>query len=328
MYPTNRRDFLKAAAAALSAAPLHAPVLAGQQSSSDGIPKRPLGKTGEMVSIVGLGGYHIGTAEEKDAIAIMHEAIDQGMTFFDNSWDYHMGGSEKVMGKALAGGKRDKVFLMTKVCSRDYKKKKKHLEESLRRLQTDRIDLWQFHEINWSVDPDWIFDRGAIKAAIEARQAGKIRYIGFTGHRHFDHHVKMLGKPFEWDTVQLPLNMLDASFRSFQDKVLPILTDRNIAPIGMKALSGGVLPGKLKIPAELCRRYTLSLPVASLICGIRSRENLRQDLAVARNFQPLTEAELNEIADRYEDNAGKIENEPYKGPTYGSAYHARQHQNG
>jgi len=326
MQATNRRDFLKAAAASLAAAQLGAPVLGAQQPSADGLPKRPLGNSGEMVSIVGIGGYHIRTAADKDAIAIMHEAIDNGMTFFDNAWDYHMGGSEELMGKALAGGKRDKVFLMTKVCARDYRGAKQHLDDSLRRLKTDHVDLWQFHEINWSVDPDWIFDRGAIKAAIEAREAGKVRYIGFTGHRHYAHHVKMLGKPFDWDTVQMPLNILDASYRSFQKEALPLCVKRKISVIGMKALSAGVLPGRLGVPADLCRRYTLSLPVSTLVCGIRSREELLQDLAVARDFKPLTAEELTATAAKYEEAAAEGKNEPHKGPSYGSAYHARQHE--
>ena len=166
MNPIQRRAFLKTTAATLATSGLTVPVIADQQEDPAGLPTRPLGSTGQRVSIVGLGGYHIGTVEEREAIAIMHEAIDQGMTFFDNAWDYHMGGSEQVMGKALATeGRRDKVFLMTKVCDRDYEGCRKHLDDSLRRLQTDCIDLWQFHEINWDVDPDWIFEKGALKFA-------------------------------------------------------------------------------------------------------------------------------------------------------------------
>ena len=178
MSETNRRRFLQAAVASLAAAGLDSRVLAEQKDSPVGIPTRPLGKTGQRVSIVGLGGYHIGTAEEKEAIAIMHEAIDEGMTFFDNAWDYHDGGSEEVMGKALfTGGRRRRVFLMTKVCARDYNGARRHLEDSLRRLKTDTIDLWQFHEINWDVDPDWVFERGALKYALEAKKAGKVRML-------------------------------------------------------------------------------------------------------------------------------------------------------
>jgi len=325
MSDPKRRDFLKASATSLAAGWTW-PVLADQQESPAGIPTRPLGKTGQRVSIVGLGGYHIGTVEENEAIAIMHEAIDQGMTFFDNAWDYHEGGSEEVMGKALAAGRqRDKVFLMTKVCARDYDGARQHLHDSLRRLRTDRIDLWQFHEINWDVDPDWIFDRGALKFALEARKAGKIRYIGFTGHKDIAHHLKMLSKPFQWDTVQMPINMLDAHYRSFQKKVVPQCTRREIAVIGMKALAGGVIPKQLGIAAEVCRRFSLSLPISTLVCGISSRENLRQDLAMARGFQPMTQQEMAQLLAQTEEPGSDGKFEPFKTTRYGSAYHFRQH---
>lgn len=321
----DRRDFLKAATAALATVPIGNSVLANQEDSATGIPTRPLGKTGERVSIVGLGGYHIGLPEQPLAISLMHEAIDHGMTFFDNSWDYNNGRSEEVMGKALANGRRDQVFLMTKVCARDYEGARQHLEDSLRRLQTDHIDLWQFHEINWDVDPDWIFDRGALKFALEAREAGKIRFIGFTGHKHYRTFLKMLSKPFDWDTVQMPLNVLDTHFRSFQKEVMPRCTERHIAVIGMKALASGVIPSNLKIPAELCRRFTLSLPVSTLVCGIRSRENLQQDLAMARNFRPLVEDDLKQLLAETEEPAQDGKLERYKTTRYGSAYHFKQH---
>ncbi len=326
MKATNRREFLKAAAASLAAAQLGSPLLAAQQDTGDGLPKRPLGRTGEMVPIVGLGGYHVRTADDKTALAIIDEAIDNGMTFFDNAWDYHNGASEELMGKALAGSKRDKVFLMTKLCDRHYEGAKKHLEDSLRRLKTDRIDLWQFHEINWSIDAEWIFDRGGIRAAIEARKEGKVRYIGFTGHRHYAHLLKLLGKPFDWDTVQMPINILDATFRSFQKEMLPECARRNVSPIGMKALGGGLLPDKLNIPAELCRRYALSLPITTLVCGIRSHKDLRQDLGVARQFKPLTPEELVATAEQYEEPARDGKYEIFKTTEYGGAYHRRQHK--
>ena len=326
MNETNRRRFLKAAAASVAAAGLGSKVLAEQKDSPAGIPTRPLGKTGEQIPIVGLGGYHIGTAEEKEAVAIMHEAINEGMTFFDNSWDYHNGGSETVMGKALStGGRRRKVFLMTKVCARDYKGARQHLEDSLRRLKTRTIDLWQFHEINWDVDPDWIFDRGALKYALQAQKAGKIRYIGFTGHKDFAHHLKMLSKPYAWATVQMPINVLDAHYRSFQKKVLPECTRRKIGVIGMKGLSGGIIPTKLNVPAEMCRRFSLSLPISTLVCGIRSREDLRQDLAMARSFKPITENEIDAILGRTKEAGREGKLELYKTTRYGSAYHFKQH---
>jgi predicted aldo/keto reductase-like oxidoreductase len=326
MTSPNRRDFLRATAASLSAAGCGSAALAQQQDGPSGIPTRPLGKTGVRVSIVGLGGYHIGVPEKSEGIKIMHEAIEKGMTFFDNSWDYHDGGSEEVVGEGLAsGGRRDKVFLMTKVCARDYEGARQHLEDSLRRLKTDRIDLWQFHEINWDVDSEWIFDRGALKAALEARKEGKIRFIGFTGHRHSSHLLKMLGKPFEWDTVQMPINALDAHFRSFQKDVLPVCARRDIGVLGMKALASGIIPTQLKIPATLCRRFALSLPISTLVCGIRSVKDLRQDLAMARDFKPLTKEELDELLAETKGPGSDGKFEPFKTTKYGSAYHFRQH---
>ncbi len=326
MNDASRRDFLKRAAAGLAISGLGSSVLAAQEESSDGIPTRPLGKTGEKVSIVGLGGYHIGTMPEPEGIAIMHEAIDQGLTFFDNAWDYHDGGSEEVMGKALAtGGRRDKVFLMTKNCGRDYKESKQHLEDSLRRLKTDHLDLWQFHEINFPEAPDWIFDRGAAKAALEAKREGKVRYIGFTGHRYPDLLLEMLDKPLDWDTVQMPINVLDAQFKSFQKKVVPICNQRKIGVIGMKGLAGGgTVQAGLDVAA--CRRYALSLPISTLVCGIASRENLRQDIEVARRFRPMTEGELTQMLTDTREKAEDGRYEVFKtSPNYGSAHHRRQH---
>ncbi|MBC8873777.1 MAG: aldo/keto reductase [Planctomycetes bacterium] len=326
MNETDRRRFLKTAIASLTAAGLGTDVLADQQANPAGIPTRPFGKTGERVSIVGLGGYHIGGADDKEAVAIMHEAIDEGMTFFDNSWYYRNGRSEELMGKALStDGRRDKVFLMTKVCARDYKGAREQLEDSLRRLQTETIDLWQFHEINWDVDPDWIFDQGGLKYALEAKKAGKVRYIGFTGHKHFAHHLKMLANPFEWDSVQMPISVLDAHFCSFQKNVLPECTRRKIAAIGMKSLSNGILPTQLKMSAEVCRRFALSLPISVLACGISSRENLRQDLAMARAFKPITEKDIDDLLAQTKEAGREGKFEPHKTTRFGSAYHFRQH---
>jgi uncharacterized protein len=329
MSPVDRRQFLQAAAASLAAAGFGTDALADQEPHPAGIPTRPLGKTGERVAIVGLGGYHIGTVEEKQAIAIMHEAIDQGMTFFDNSWDYLDGRSEEVMGKALAtGGRRQKVFLMTKVCARDYRGAQEHLEQSLRRLQTDVIDLWQFHEINWDIDSEWLYEQGGLKAAVEAQKAGKVRYIGFTGHRDHTHLLKMLSTPHEWDTVQMPINVLDAHYRPFQELVLPQLNRRKIGAIGMKALAGGVIPKQLNIPAELCRRFALTLPICTLVCGIQSRENLLQDLAMARDFRPVSQQEIDDLLAQTAEPGKDGKLERYKTTRYGSAYHFRQHGEG
>lgn len=326
MHDTTRRDFLRVSMASLAAAGWGSVAMANQQDSPAGVPTRLLGRTGERVSLIGLGGYHIGIPEEKEAIALMHEAIDEGVRFLDNSWDYHDGGSEEVMGKALAiGGRRDKVFLMTKVCARDYNGARQHLDDSLRRLRTDMIDLWQFHEVNWDVDPDWIFDRGGLRYALEAQKAGKIRYIGFTGHKDPQHQLKMLAKPFPWHTAQMPINVLDAHYRSFQHLVVPECTRLQVGVIGMKALSSGKLPSELQISAEVCRRFALSLPISTLVCGIASRKDLRQDLAIARNFRPMTPEELEAALaqSKTPGNDGKFEH--YKTTRYGSDYHFKQH---
>ena len=323
----ERREFLKAVMASLAACGFGGQALGMQQDSAAGIPTRPLGRSDERIPIVGLGGYHIGVPDQTEAIRIMHEAIDEGMTFFDNAWDYHNGGSEEVMGKALAeSSRRKKVFLMTKACDRDYQGAKKHLEDSLRRLKTDYLDLWQFHEINWSVDAEWLFEKGGIKAAIEARKAGKVRYIGFTGHRATAHHLKTINQPFDWDAAQMPINLLDAHYDSFQKNVVPVCNQKKIAVIGMKALAGGTLPAKVGIPAEACHRFALSLPITSLVCGIRSREDLRQDLAMARKFKPVSEKEMETLlADsRTPGSDGKLE--LWKTTDYGGRYHREQHE--
>jgi aryl-alcohol dehydrogenase-like predicted oxidoreductase len=323
----NRREFL---AASLTGLALGVDMIQAQESHASGIPRRALGKTGQKVSIIGVGGWDIGNVKDpNEAVAIMHEAIDQGVNFFDNCWDYHDGGSEEVMGKALASdGRRDKVILMTKVCARSYQGAMKHLEDSLRRLKTDHLDLWQFHGIQWDDDPDLIFDeqQGAVRAALEARKAGKVRFIGFTGHKDPKFHLAMLAKSFAWDAVQMPLNVLDAHYRSFQHLVLTECVKRGLGVIGMKALGAqnGIIVRRLGVRAELARRYVLSLPISSLICGMQSRENLRQDLALARDFKPLTPAEMTELANQVQDAArdGKIE--AYKVGNYGCDWHHKQ----
>ena len=323
----QRREFLQGAVAALAAGGFGREALAVQKDSETGIPTRPLGRSGERVPIVGLGGYHIRLAEDAEAIRIMHEAIDEGMTFFDNSWDYHKGGSEELMGKALAGkGKRDKVFLMTKVCDRDYKGAKQNLEDSLRRLKTDHLDLWQFHEINWDIDSEWLYEKGGIKAAIEAREQGKVRHIGFTGHRDISHHLKLLATPFEWDTVQMPINLLDAHYRSFQKEVVPVCNQKKISVIGMKSLAGGKIPKTLGIPAATCRRFSLSLPITTLVGGIESRDDLRQDIDMARSFTPISEDEAKRLLAQTEEPGSDGKMEPWKTTDYGGRYHREQHK--
>jgi aryl-alcohol dehydrogenase-like predicted oxidoreductase len=237
----TRRQFLQsglAGAAALGLATVSA--AADDADSGRGLPTRPLGATGEKVSILCLDGWHIGAVkDEAEAIRIMHAAIDEGITFFDNAWDYHDGGSETIMGKALAmDGKRDKVFLMTKNCNRDAKGTRQCLEDSLRRLQTDHLDLWQFHEINYDNDPDWVIEQGGLAEALKAQKEGKVRFLGFTGHKSPHIHLKMLPK-HKWDTVQMPINVCDYFYRSFAHQVVPEAVKRHVAPIGMKSLAGG-----------------------------------------------------------------------------------------
>ena len=326
--PTTRREFLKQTTAGVAIATLAQDVLASQRPATGGLPTRALGKTGQHVSILCLGGWHIGSlGNDDEAIRIMHAAIDEGVTFFDNAWDYHDGGSEEVMGRALAGGKRDKVFLMTKNCERDYEGSKRCLDESLRRLRTDHVDLWQFHEIIYDSDPDWVFDKGGIRAAIEARKAGKVRHIGFTGHKDPRIHLAMLDKPFEWETSQMPINVLDAHYRSFQKQVVPVCLSRNVGVIGMKGFGGGSgIAGKAGLSAAEAYRYALSQPVSSQVVGIASMEHLMQNVALARDFTPMTPAEQAALVARVRDVAtdGRFElfksSQMFDGPV-----HRRQH---
>ena len=292
---------------------------------------RGLGRTGERVSALCLGGWHIGAIEEEaDSIRLMHAALDEGITFFDNAWDYHDGRSEERMGKALAEDKRRaRVFLMTKNCERDYDGSMRCLEDSLRRLRTDYLDLWQFHECVYDNDPDWIFERGGIEAAIEARRQGKVRYIGFTGHKDPRIHLKMLAKPFEWDTCQLPINVMDAQYRSFLKEVVPPCQERGIGLIGMKGFGGGYPDGALSRlgldPVE-CYRYALSQPVATQVMGVLNLDQLRQNLTAARDFKPMSALEQQELLDRVKTEATDGRFERFKSTSeFDGPHHKRQH---
>lgn len=305
-------------------------VLASQTPGSAGVPTRALGRTGERVSILGLGGWDIGTiVDDPASIRFMHAALDEGITFFDNAWDYHDGRSEELMGRALAmDGRRHRAFLMTKNCERDHAGSLRNLEDSLRRLRTDRLDLWQFHEINWDEDPDWLFEAGGIRAALEARQAGKVRFIGFTGHKHPKHHRALLGKPFAWDTCQMPINVLDASFRSFREEVVPLCLVNGVAVIGMKGLggSGASLLRGGGIPAAVAYRYALSQPVATQVVGMSRPEELALNLAVARSFVPMTAEEQASLVARTAPQAAHGRLEPFKVTTeFEGPHHKRQH---
>jgi predicted aldo/keto reductase-like oxidoreductase len=267
-------------------------------STRDEMPRRVLGRTGERVSAIGLGGWHLGfkQLDEKLSIRIIREAVDRGIDFLDNSWDYNEGASEVRMGKALRDGYREKVFLMTKIDGRSKTDATRQLDESLRRLQTDRIDLVQHHEVLRYEDPHRIFDAdGANAALIDARRAGKLRYIGFTGHKDPHIHLHTLEVAdqtgFTFDTVQMPLNVMDAHYRSFERLVLPELMKRNIGVLGMKSLANGIILKSGVVTAIECLRYALSLPTSVVITGIESKERLDQAFEAARTFHPMTTAE-------------------------------------
>jgi len=328
----TRREFIQSSVAAATALALGPDPVAQTRDTGAGVPVRPLGKTGVSVSILCLGGWHIGAVKQKsDAVKIMHAALDGGMTFFDNAWDYHNGRSEEWMGEALTqDGKRKKVFLMTKNCERDYAGSMKNLDESLRRLRTDYLDLWQFHEMVYDNDPDWVFEKGGLKAALEAQQAGKVRFIGFTGHKDPRIHLKMLGKPYDWDTAQMPINVMDAHYRSFQNEVVPVCLARQVGVIGMKSLAGGSPRGRIPtsagVSAQDCIRYALTQPVSSLVVGILSMEDLQQDLAVVRPFQPLPEAERTRLLARTRAEGSDGRHELFKSTkAFDGPHHRKQH---
>lgn len=272
-----------------------------QMTKVGGIPRRPLGRTGVEVPILALGGGHLLITSDEEGVRIVHEAIDAGLTFFDNAWDYYNNRSEEVMGRALKG-RRQEVFLMTKMCTHGRGKDigMLHLEQSLRRLGTDYLDLWQIHEVGCQDDPDRIFESGgAAEALLQAKQQGKVRFIGFTGHKDPSVHLNVLKHDFPFDTCQFPLNAFDASYQSFEKQVLPEVTRRGIAPLAMKSLCGNGEPIKKGlVTVEEAIRYVLSLPVASLVSGIPSREVLRQNLAIVRNFVPMKPHEMEALRAR------------------------------
>ena len=290
-----------------------------ERSARSDMPTRILGHTGERVSAIGLGGWHLALPQVEEALSlrIVRTAIDRGITFMDNSWDYNDGQSELRMGKALRDGYRDRVFLMTKIDGRSQKEAARQLDESLRRLGTDCIDLVQHHEILRYEDPHRIFDEeGAHAALVEARRAGKLRYIGFTGHKDPRIHLHMLevaqDHGFDFDTVQMPLNVMDAHYRSFEKLVLPELVKRRIGVLGMKPLANGIILRSGTVTAPECLRYALHLPIDVVITGIDSMEVLEQALEVARTFRPLSEGELAALLARTADAALRGEFEPFK----------------
>jgi predicted aldo/keto reductase-like oxidoreductase len=295
----SRRGFLGFAAASIFLAGASKDALRAE--SRNGIPYRRLGHTGEKVSVVGLGGYHLGKqTDAQESIRIIRTGLDEGINFLDNCWDYNGGESEVRMGNALRDGYRQKAFLMSKIDGRTKAAAASQISESLRRLQTDRIDLLQFHEVIRDNDPDRIFAAGgALAAVLEAQKAGKIRYIGFTGHKSPDIHLKMLATAakhnFTFDSVQMPLNVMDAHFNSFEKKVLPILLKNDIAVLGMKPMGDHVILESKTATAVECLHYAMHLPTSVVITGCDSLPILQQALQAARSFKPLDSSEVRSL---------------------------------
>jgi aryl-alcohol dehydrogenase-like predicted oxidoreductase len=311
----DRRQVLNVIAGASLAAVVRAQ--SPDARDGNGMIYRKLGSTEERVSAIGLGGYHISVPSEQEAIQIVRSALDRGITFLDNCWDYADGVSEVRMGKALRDGYRQKAFLMTKFDGRTKQAAAQQIDQSLQRLQTDHIDLIQFHENIRLDDPDRFFAQGgAVEAVIAAKQAGKIRYIGFTGHKDPLVHERMLDVAkqhnFHFDSCQMPLNPMDAHFRSFSNNVVPKLVEEGIAVIGMKPMANGlILKSKTVTPIE-CLHYALNLPTSVVITGCDSMKILDQAFEAARTFRPMTEAETIAILDKTRAAAAHGEFEPFK----------------
>ena len=315
---TSRRDFLKVAAVAGAGSVAGSKAATAQASgggtmSASPVPKRELGKTGMQVSALGVGGYHLGsTRDQKEVTELVARALDAGINFFDNAWEYHKGESELRLGAALKG-KRDQAIVMSKVCThgRDKAVGMRMLEESLRRLQTDHLDVWQVHEVIYEDDPELIFrPNGVAEALIEAKKQGKVRAVGFTGHKDPSIHLRVLEHDFPFDTVQMPLNCFDATFRSFEQNVLPEARRRCIAVLGMKSLGGsGEMVKKGGVTPEEGLRYAMSLPVATTISGMDSIDVLEQNLKIVAGFQAYSAEEMDALRKRSQELAadGRME---------------------
>jgi uncharacterized protein len=315
----DRRNFVKAAAASIAAQQMFAATLRADAREANGMIYRKLGRTGERVSAIGFGGYHIGRSQisEPDAIQLIRQAIDRGVNFMDNCWDYNDGESERRMGKALGGGYRNRVFLMTKIDGRTREAAAQQIDESLRRLQTGHVDLMQFHEVIRLEDPDRIFaEGGAMEAMLAAQQAGKVRFIGFTGHKDPYVHLRMLNEArsrgFHFDTVQMPLNVMDAHFRSFTHDVLPVLTREGIAPLGMKCFGDHFILDSNTVKPIEALHYCLNLPIAVQITGIDSPQILDQAFAATSTFSPLSPSQVTSLLDRTRSAAKDGRFELYK----------------
>jgi predicted aldo/keto reductase-like oxidoreductase len=324
----TRRRFLETTVGTTVASAMAGSLLPSAHAPSDahvaiadaknGIPYRTLGNTGERVSSVGVGGFHIGMQrDEQESIRIIRTALDEGINFLDNCWDYNGGTSEIRMGKALQDGYRQKAFLMTKIDSHTKQGAASQINESLRRLQTDHIDLLQFHEVIRDTDPEAIFaPNGALEAAVAAKQQGKIRYIGFTGHKSPQIHLKMLhtafAHKFTFNSVQMPLNLMDAHYDSFEKLVLPVLVAHNIGVLGMKPMGDGLILQTKTVEAVECLQYALNLPTSVVITGCDSVAILQQALQTARTFRPLSQEQVAALLAKTEKSAQTGEHELYK----------------
>jgi len=311
--PSRRKVIGTIAAASLAGAAS----AAGQETRSGDMIYRTLGRTGVKVSAIGLGGYHIGNPSEAEGIKIIRTAVDRGITFLDNCWDYHDGDSEVRMGKALRDGYRQKIFLMTKFDGRTKDSTAKQIDESLKRLQTDVIDLMQYHENIRMEDPDRFFaPNGPLEALLAAKKAGKIKYIGFTGHKDPAVHLRMIEladqHKFHFDTAQMPINILDYSFRSFRHEVVPKLVERGIALLGMKPMASANIPKNNIATGIECLHYALSQPTSVVITGCDSLDRLNQAFEAAKTFKPLTPAEISALAARTKTAALTGKYEPFK----------------
>lgn len=285
------------------------------------MPKRKLGRTGIETSLVGLGGFHMGLQkDEQESLRLVRSAIDRGVTFLDNCWDYNEGKSEDRMGKALADGYRDRVFLMTKIDGRTKQAAEEQIDQSLARLRTDRIDLVQIHEIIRMSDPERCFgEGGCMEALLEAKKAGKLRFIGFTGHKDPDIHLAMLraadAHGVSFDAVQMPLNVMDAHYRSFEKKVLPVLVEKGIAVLGMKALGSGVILQSKAVTAEECLHYAMNLPTSVVITGCETMPILDQAIAAALSFAPMSGEAVASLLARTKTHAERGAFEAFKTTT-------------
>ena len=313
----TRRKFIKVAAATVAAAKVGQKVWAADTMNE--IPHRTLGRTGESVSIVGIGGFHLGkpNVTANESIRIIRKGLDEGINFLDNCWDYNDGESEVRMGHALRDGYRKKAFLMTKIDGRDKTTAAKQINQSLERLQTDRVDLLQFHEIIREDDPNRIFaPGGAMEAVLQAQKDGKVRYIGFTGHKSPDVHLKMLdtaaANKFTFDTVQMPLNVMDAHYNSFEAKVLPVLVKQNIGVLGMKPMGDPYILHSKAATAIECLQYSMNLPTSVVITGCDSLPILQQALDVARSFHPMSKEQVSALLAKTAQAAKSGEFELYK----------------